>query len=34
MPPERFRSFVPMFGGATSYVKTLNASLESTADTQ
>lgn len=28
MPPERLRSIVPMFGGATSYVDTLDAIIE------
>ncbi|SDR06309.1 HNH endonuclease signature motif containing protein [Natronobacterium texcoconense] len=28
MPPERLRSIVPMFGGATSYVGTLEAIIE------
>ncbi|MFW5949827.1 MAG: HNH endonuclease [archaeon] len=28
MPPDRLRSIVPMFGGGTQYVETLNAILE------
>jgi putative restriction endonuclease len=28
MAPDRLRSIVPMFGGATSYVATLDAILE------
>lgn len=28
MPTDRLRSIVPMFGGATNYVETLNATLE------
>ncbi|MDQ2074537.1 HNH endonuclease signature motif containing protein [Haloarcula sp. H-GB4] len=34
MPPDRLRSIVPMFGGATSYVKTLTAILEYVDDQQ
>jgi len=34
MPPDRLRSIVPMFGGATNYVKTLNAILEYVDDQQ
>jgi putative restriction endonuclease len=28
MPPDRLRSIVPMFGGRTRYVETLDAILE------
>lgn len=28
MPPERLRSIVPMFGGATNYVETLDSIIE------
>ena len=32
MPPERLKSIVPMFGGATRYVETLDSVLEFVAD--
>jgi len=34
MPPDRLRSIVPMFGGGTRYVETLDAVLEFVTDHQ